>query len=292
MVGRGALTAAAGAQRAPARPSRRRRGRPWRDHRRVINGILWKRRPGAPWRDLPTRYGPWQSCYDRCLRWRRDGTCDHLLTQAQPRSDAVGEGVWAVRIDSTTRRAHQHAAGARQTPARAATKGRRRYQQRVLGAAVGADAQAASRLRRQGAAAFGGADAGAMGRHPATARRAGRHPRAAARRHGPAPQATRAPAGRHGLQPSLHPTAPAAPRPPAHHPRTRGASRVPRPAPGRKPSFASAPVAATWSSAGCIACSSSVAWPPAMTSGPPTAVPSSSLLHCCSGSPHDLPDTP
>jgi transposase len=48
----------------------------------VINGILWKLRTGAPWRDLPERYGPWQTCYDRFIRWRRDGTWDRLLAHA------------------------------------------------------------------------------------------------------------------------------------------------------------------------------------------------------------------
>jgi len=50
------------------------RGGQWRDHRTVINGILWKLRAGSPWRDLPERYGPWQTCFDRFNRWRRDGT--------------------------------------------------------------------------------------------------------------------------------------------------------------------------------------------------------------------------
>jgi transposase len=36
------------------------RGGQWRDHRTVINGILWKLRTGSPWRDLPEKYGPWQ----------------------------------------------------------------------------------------------------------------------------------------------------------------------------------------------------------------------------------------
>ncbi|MFE7582657.1 transposase [Streptomyces gardneri] len=34
------------------------RCRPWRDHRQVINGVLWRLRTGPPWRDLPERYGP------------------------------------------------------------------------------------------------------------------------------------------------------------------------------------------------------------------------------------------
>jgi hypothetical protein len=75
-----------------------------------------KLRTGAPWRDLPERYGPWQTCADRLYRWRRDGTWDQILAQAQTRSDAVGEVVWEVSVDSSTARAHQHASGARRRP--------------------------------------------------------------------------------------------------------------------------------------------------------------------------------
>src|SRR5215217_2906798 len=35
------------------------RGRPWRDPRDVLNGILWILRTGAPWKDLPQRYPPY-----------------------------------------------------------------------------------------------------------------------------------------------------------------------------------------------------------------------------------------
>ena len=139
MVGRGELTDKAWAQLAPLLPRNGRRGQPWADHRRVINGILWKLRTGAPWRDLPERYGPWKTCYDRLVRWRRDGTWDRLLAHAQTQSDAVGELVWEVSIDSTTIRAHRHAAGARKRPARADAKGGRppRPTKRSGGAAVG-----------------------------------------------------------------------------------------------------------------------------------------------------------
>jgi transposase len=75
------------------------------------------------WRDLPERYGPWQTCYDRFVRWRRDGTWDRLLAHAQTKSDAVGELEWVVSVDSSSVRAHQHAAGARKRPARADTQG-------------------------------------------------------------------------------------------------------------------------------------------------------------------------
>ena len=68
MVKKGELTDEAWAQIAPLLPENGRRGGRWRDHREVVNGILWKLRTGAPWRDLPERYGPWQTCYDRFVR--------------------------------------------------------------------------------------------------------------------------------------------------------------------------------------------------------------------------------
>ena len=52
-----------------AAPSTRsKRGGRWRDHRQVLNGILFRVRTGLPWRDLPERYGPWQTVYKRGCR--------------------------------------------------------------------------------------------------------------------------------------------------------------------------------------------------------------------------------
>jgi transposase len=68
MVGRGELSDTAWAAIALLLPPDGRRGRPWADHRKVVNGILWKLRTGALWRDLPERYGPWQTCYERFVR--------------------------------------------------------------------------------------------------------------------------------------------------------------------------------------------------------------------------------
>jgi transposase len=91
-----------------------RMGRPVRDRRQVVNGILWKLSTGAAWRDLPERYGPWKTVYERFRRWSADGTWDRLLAHVQQRCDAVGSVDWTVTcVDSTTVRAHQHAAGAR-----------------------------------------------------------------------------------------------------------------------------------------------------------------------------------
>lgn len=55
-------------------------GRPWRDPRDVLNGILWILRTGAPWADLPRRYPPPQTCHDRFQKWEREGVLDRVLT--------------------------------------------------------------------------------------------------------------------------------------------------------------------------------------------------------------------
>ena len=55
------------------------RGRPWRDPRDVLNGVLWILRTGAPWKDLPGRYPPYQTCHRRFQQWCRDGTIERIL---------------------------------------------------------------------------------------------------------------------------------------------------------------------------------------------------------------------
>jgi transposase len=55
------------------------RGRPWRDPRDVLDGVLWVLRTGAPWKDLPPRYPPYQTCHRRFQRWCRDGTIERVL---------------------------------------------------------------------------------------------------------------------------------------------------------------------------------------------------------------------
>ncbi|WSJ34416.1 IS5 family transposase [Streptomyces subrutilus] len=94
-------------------PPRSGRGGRWSDHRTVIDAVVWKYRTGAPWRDLPDAFGPWQTVYNRFRRWTRDGTWHTIWKALQARADAAGEIDWMVSVDSTTVRAHQHAAGAR-----------------------------------------------------------------------------------------------------------------------------------------------------------------------------------
>jgi transposase len=89
------------------------RGGRWRDHRQVLNGILFRVRSGVPWRDLPERYGPWETVYKRFARWQTDGTWARVEAELRTQADAAGELDWDAQIDSSVVRAHQHAAGAR-----------------------------------------------------------------------------------------------------------------------------------------------------------------------------------
>jgi len=78
----------------PLLPRNEGRGRPWRDHRTVINGIFWILHTGAAWRDLPERYGAWQTAYDRFRFWQRNGTWDRMLKMLQIRVDEQGRINW------------------------------------------------------------------------------------------------------------------------------------------------------------------------------------------------------
>jgi transposase len=47
---------------------------PERKHdRKVLNGIFYILRTGAPWRDLPERYSPRTTVYNRYFRWGERG---------------------------------------------------------------------------------------------------------------------------------------------------------------------------------------------------------------------------
>src|SRR5262245_46819457 len=55
------------------------RGRPWRDNREVLNGVLWVLRTGAPWADLPARFPPYQTCHRRFQAWVKAGALRQVL---------------------------------------------------------------------------------------------------------------------------------------------------------------------------------------------------------------------
>jgi transposase len=95
-------------------PQKAATGRPAREHRQMINAMLWLHATGAQWRDLPERYGPWQSVATRFYRWVASGLWDAILAALQQQGDTAGQLDWSAHyVDSTIIRAHQHAAGAR-----------------------------------------------------------------------------------------------------------------------------------------------------------------------------------
>jgi transposase len=75
------------------------------DDRRVLNGIFWVLRSGSPWRDLPERYGPYTTCYNRFRRWTKAGVWDRIMDAI---TDAYDGDVRM--IDGTSVRVHHSAA--------------------------------------------------------------------------------------------------------------------------------------------------------------------------------------
>lgn len=104
-------------------PANGQRGGQWKDHRRMIDGILWALSDGGRWRNLPAEFGPWQSVYDRFRRWTRRGLWDKILRRLQARKMSRQEIDWSLfAIDGTVVRAHQSAAGAAQKKGRSANR--------------------------------------------------------------------------------------------------------------------------------------------------------------------------
>jgi len=106
-----ALTDAQWARLAPLMPQPSQRGgRPFTDHRQVVEGIIHRYRTGMPRRDLPRNvFGPWQTVWARHRRWAAEGLWDQILAVLLAEADANGLLDWTVSVDATTTRAHQHA---------------------------------------------------------------------------------------------------------------------------------------------------------------------------------------
>jgi transposase len=76
----------------PEDPVRKdRRGRPWTDRRKTLNGIFWILRTGAPWKDLPERYGSHTTVHRRFQRWREEGTIERMLLAIAQDVKAMGK---------------------------------------------------------------------------------------------------------------------------------------------------------------------------------------------------------
>ena len=81
------------------------RGVPRVNDRRVLNGIFWVLRSGAPWRDLPDKFGPYTTCYNRFVRWRRAGVWAKIMNALAGAHDTAVQ-----MIDTSIVRVHQHGA--------------------------------------------------------------------------------------------------------------------------------------------------------------------------------------
>ena len=82
------------------------RGRPRKDNRTMLNGMLWIAGSGAQWRELPEAYGPWQSVYARFAKWRDDGTLETMFRALSEDADMEN-----LSIDSTCIKVHESANG-------------------------------------------------------------------------------------------------------------------------------------------------------------------------------------
>jgi transposase len=51
------------------------------DDRKMLNAIFYVLRTGVPWRDLPERYGPYTTAYNRFNRWSRLGVWKKVSEQ-------------------------------------------------------------------------------------------------------------------------------------------------------------------------------------------------------------------
>ena len=78
------------------------------EDRKVLNGIYWRLRTGSPWADIPERYGPYTTCYNHFVRWRKLGVWDTIFDAVSK----VYEGGLQM-VDSSSIRVHQHAANAK-----------------------------------------------------------------------------------------------------------------------------------------------------------------------------------
>jgi len=77
-----------------------------RGDRLFVDAVLYRARTGTPWRDLPERFGPWKSVYNRFANWARQGHWATIFQQLQVEVDETGS-----IVDGSVVRAHQDAAG-------------------------------------------------------------------------------------------------------------------------------------------------------------------------------------
>lgn len=85
---------------------RRRGPAPTLGDRLFIDAVLYRLKTGIPWRDLPERFGPWKTVYNRFSLWSRRRHWEAIFKCLQVEYDDEG-----VLLDASIVRAHQDAAG-------------------------------------------------------------------------------------------------------------------------------------------------------------------------------------
>jgi len=92
----------------PVLPRCKTGGRPGRDRRIILDGVLWILRTGAPWRDLPEEFGSWQTVWRVFDQWNADGTLDDIIVSLQGEIH-INTDLWC--IEGSVIRAARCAAG-------------------------------------------------------------------------------------------------------------------------------------------------------------------------------------
>jgi transposase len=108
---RHALTDEQWARLEPLLPKPKRGPQGKRGDRLFVDAVLYRAKTGIPWRDLPERFGPWKSVYNRFARWARAGHWQTIFRKLQCEVDEIGS-----IVDGSIVRAHQDASGGKGGP--------------------------------------------------------------------------------------------------------------------------------------------------------------------------------
>ena len=103
---RHALTDEQWARLEPVVPRRPQGRKSTRGDRLFIDAVLFRAKTGVPWRDLPERFGPWKSVYNRFANWATRDRWARIFQELQVEVDETGS-----IVDGSVVRAHQDAAG-------------------------------------------------------------------------------------------------------------------------------------------------------------------------------------
>ena len=103
---RHALTEAQWARLRPRLPLQKTGPKALRGDRLFIEAVIFRAKTGLQWRDLPERFGPWKTVYNRFSNWARKGHWATIFRELQLEVDETGS-----IVDGSVVRAHQDASG-------------------------------------------------------------------------------------------------------------------------------------------------------------------------------------